>query len=438
VGSTLTLNDTAPTGDRFNLAGAEVTPGTGAPPPSGPSIVINTPTSGQTVSGTVSVTTTATANGGATVKSVQLLLDGQPLGAALTTPPFSYSWDSTKVTNGAHSIGANVTDSNGAVGTAVVVPITVTNAAPTFTVSITSPKEGHTVAGTIPITATATSTNPITKVQLYLDGLAFGSALTTAPYSATWDTTTAMNGFHTLTAVATDSSNATATSAPVSVNVSNLSVCFNTDVNVTATGKGPVTTASFHTGMTGELLLAFVGSDGPASGGQTATVSGAGLTWTLVKRANTAAGDSEVWQATATSILTGVTVTASQSKTGYRMFLNVLAIQGTAGVGTSVAGSAATGAPSVSLTTTQPQSLIFGVGNDWDRAVSRTVGPNQAIDSQYADTTSGDTYWTQNTTGQSGAAGSVVVLNDTAPTTDRWNMVAVEVLAGATSNYLTS
>jgi hypothetical protein len=136
--------------------------------------------------------------------------------------------------------------------------------------------------------------------------------------------------------------------------------------------------------------------------------------------------------------LTGVTVTASQSKTGYRMFLNVLAIQGTAGVGASVAGSASTGAPSVSLTTTQPQSLVFGVGNDWDQAVSRTVGPNQSIDSQFADTATGDTYWTQNTTGQSGAAGSVVVLNDTAPTTDRWNMVAVEVLAANASNYLAS
>ena len=421
------------------MAGVEVTPGNGAPPPPGPSIVINTPTSGQTVSGTVAITTTATASGGATIKSVQVLLDGQPLGPLLTSPPYSYSWDSTQVANGAHSIGANVIDSNGAAGTATAVPITVSNAPPSFTATITTPKEGHTVSGTIPVTATVhrarTRSRPCSCIS---NGLPFGSALTTAPYTLTWDTKTALNGFNTLTAVATDSTNAKVTSAPVSVNVSNISVCFNTDVNVTATGKSSATTSSFSTGMTGELLLAFVGSDGPSAGGQTASVTGAGLTWSLVKRANTQAGDAEVWQATAASVLSGVSVSASQSKTGYHMFLNVIAIQGTAGVGASVIGSAPTGEPSVSLTTTQPQSLVYGVGNDWDQAVSRTVGPNQVIDSQFADTSTGDTYWTQNTTGQSGAAGSVVTLNDTAPTTDRWNMVAVEVLAANTSNYVPS
>jgi hypothetical protein len=40
----------------------------------------------------------------------------------------------------------------------------------------------------------------------------------------------------------------------------------------------------------------------------------------------------------------------------------------------------------------------------------------------------GDTYWSQYTSIPTGAAGSVVTVNDTAPTSDRWNLVAVELL----------
>jgi len=29
------------------------------------------------------------------------------------------------------------------------------------------------------------------------------------------------------------------------------------------------------------------------------------------------------------------------------------------------------------MTTTKAASLVFGVGNDWDRAVGRTLGANQ-------------------------------------------------------------
>ena len=47
------------------------------------------------------------------------------------------------------------------------------------------------------------------------------------------------------------------------MNVCNIAVCFNIDVNVVAKGSGAQTTAPFNTGMAGELLLAFVGADGP-------------------------------------------------------------------------------------------------------------------------------------------------------------------------------
>ena len=63
------------------------------------------------------------------------------------------------------------------------------------------------------------------------------------------------------------------------------------DVHTSVHGMGAVTTPAFHTAAAGETLVAFVGSDGP--GGttkQTVTVSGADLTWTLVKREQHPAG----------------------------------------------------------------------------------------------------------------------------------------------------
>jgi hypothetical protein len=433
VGGTITINDTAPTGDRWNLAAVEVK---AAPATTGaPAVVITAPTSGQTVSGTIPVTAVPSAQGGATVKSVQLQVDNQPFGAALTVAPYTLPLDTTTLANGSHSVGAIVTDSNNAVSSATPVGFTISNAAPTFSVQITAPKEGHTVSGVVAITATVTSSNPVTSVQYMLNGLPLGVAQTTSPYTLSWDTKTANNGFNTLTAVATDSTNAQVTSPPATVNVSNIAVCFNIDVDVVAKGSGAQTTAPFTTAMGSELLLAFVGSDGPTTTKQKVTVTGGGLTWTLVSRENAAAGDAEIWQATAASTLSGATVTATPSTKGYHLYLNVVAIEGTGGIGATGAASANSGAPTVSLTTLQPQSIVFGVGNDWDNAIARTPGSNQLVLNQWIDSATGDTYWTQQATTQTGAAGSIITLNDTAPTTDRWNFTSVEVLAANTSNY---
>jgi len=47
---------------------------------------------------------------------------------------------------------------------------------------------------------------------------------------------------------------------------------------------------------------------------------------------------------------------------------------------------------------------------------------------QNVDTATGDTYWSQYTGQITGLAGETITMNDTAPTTDRWNMAAVELL----------
>jgi hypothetical protein len=194
-------------------------------------------------------------------------------------------------------------------------------------------------------------------------------------------------------------------------------------------GKGDLTTPTFTTAEAGEELLAFVGSDGPnGAGKQSTTISGAGLTWTLVKRANSRPGDAEIWAATALAPLTNVSVTSTPAVGGYEQSRTVIAMQMSDGVGASVSGGALKSAPSLSLKTTEEGSLVFAVGNDYDNAIARTLGPNQVILNQDIDTKTGDTYWSQYTGAVTGAAGETVTINDTAPTTDQWNMVAVEVL----------
>ncbi len=89
------------------------------------------------------------------------------------------------------------------------------------TVSITSPSSGATVSGTITVTANASDNVGVAGVQFKLDGANLGAEDTTAPYSIPWDTTTASNGSHTLTAIARDTSGNQATSNPVTVTVSN-------------------------------------------------------------------------------------------------------------------------------------------------------------------------------------------------------------------------
>ena len=136
-----------------------------------------------------------------------------------------------------------------------------------------------------------------------------------------------------------------------------------------------------------------------------------------------------MWAAPAPSVLSGVTVTASQASGGYDEALTVVAFSGSSGVGASVGGSAGTGAPSVSLTTTGAGSLVAGAGFDWDHATARTFGSGQAALDQWVDSATGDTLWSQITSAAVAASGSPVTVNDTAPTADRWNLAAVEILA---------
>ena len=86
--------------------------------------------------------------------------------------------------------------------------------------SITSPASG-TISGSVDLTAAVTGDGEVAGVQFQVDGANFGAEDTGTPYSTTWDTTTASNGPHTLSASARDVSGKMVTSVPVNVTVTN-------------------------------------------------------------------------------------------------------------------------------------------------------------------------------------------------------------------------
>lgn len=88
------------------------------------------------------------------------------------------------------------------------------------TATITSPAASATVTGTVNVTAEADDDVGVTVVRFFAGGTAIGND-TTAPYSVSWDTTTAANGAVALTAEAEDAAGNVGTSDEVPVNVSN-------------------------------------------------------------------------------------------------------------------------------------------------------------------------------------------------------------------------
>ncbi|MFX0062256.1 MAG: Ig-like domain-containing protein [Candidatus Hermodarchaeota archaeon] len=98
---------------------------TGPPPPdtTPPTVSITNPADGATVGGTISVTASASDNVG--VDKVEFYIDGS-LQATDTSPPYSYSWDTTSYSDGSHTIMAKAYDTSGNTNTDTIT-VTVDN-----------------------------------------------------------------------------------------------------------------------------------------------------------------------------------------------------------------------------------------------------------------------------------------------------------------------
>jgi hypothetical protein len=332
-------------------------------------------------------------------------------------------------------------DAAGNAATSAAVPVTVNNVVDSTppAVAITAPANGATVSGTsVTVSATATDNVAVVGVQFKVDGSNLGAEDTVSGYTALWNTVGLSNGTHVLTATARDAANNVTTSAPVSVTVSN-TVSTPPVIDAVVSADQPaqtntVATAAFSTTAGNELLLAFVAVDYGSGANTTVTgITGAGLTWQLVRRTNAQSGGSEIWRAFAPTPLSGVTVRATLSQAVASAitvvsFSNVdtSGTNGSGAIGATAGASAASGAPTATLVTTRNNSWVFGIGNDFDNAIARTLAAGQTMVHQYL-TPFGDTYWVQRTTSAVPLTGTSVTIKSTAPTGDRYNLAICEI-----------
>ncbi|HVT08251.1 MAG TPA: fibronectin type III domain-containing protein, partial [Polyangia bacterium] len=132
-----------------------------------PAVAVTSPAAAATVSGTVPVTVTATDTSG--VVGVELLVDGLPMGAPVTTAPYSLSFNSALFANGTHTVQAYAWDRYLNIGYSVAVSVTFSNASPG------NPAQNGLWTGLLPspIVSTASALLPGGKILVW-EGQSFG------------------------------------------------------------------------------------------------------------------------------------------------------------------------------------------------------------------------------------------------------------------------
>jgi hypothetical protein len=170
----------------------------------------------------------------------------------------------------------------------------------------------------------------------------------------------------------------------------------------------------------------------------TASVSGAGLTWT--RAANGASSGSlsisMIYLAYSTAALSSVTVT--ESHTGaHDTALSVQCFQGAQkGYGGSTATGGATTAATISLTSTQAGSFLLSCGNSGGQvSPPPTYAAGQTVDTSWVGGSNGGEFWLTRYSTQ--PAAGTYSLGITAPNAAQyWSGAAVEVCAGGCANSI--
>jgi hypothetical protein len=244
-----------------------------------------------------------------------------------TTLPYTCTFDSTTLADGAWDLRAVATDSAGNTASSVVAGRTVDNSAPT--VALTAP--GSPLRGAVTLSATAVSPTGVQSIAFQVAPRGASTWTTictdaTAPYSCAFDTTTVADGLYDLRAVMTPTTGSVVTSTVAARRVDN-SAPRGADVQATnkaggQAGKlepGDLLTLSWSEDVKPSTLVP--GWDGSGSAAVTVAVHGAGAGDTL-DFAGTApglgtialhgnyvnAGKTVTFQATA-SLAAGTTVT---------------------------------------------------------------------------------------------------------------------------------
>jgi hypothetical protein len=180
-----------------------------------PVAALTSPAQGMLLRGTILLETTISDTH--PITRVEFYNDGSMIGWTATVPHV-LSWSTTGVTSGAHTLSVKAFDSLGNVSTSAGVAVTIDNTAPTTAIS--APASNAVVGGTVQISATASDSVGVAKVELYADGALLGTD-TSAPYAVSWDSTSGADGSHSLTAKAYDTAGNVRTSTAVVVKTDN-------------------------------------------------------------------------------------------------------------------------------------------------------------------------------------------------------------------------
>jgi chitodextrinase len=189
----------------------------GGPPDTTPPSVPTNLTAAGVSSSQINLTWTASTDD-RSVAGYHVFRNGQPLG---TSALANFS-DTGLAAQTAYTYNVAAVDSSGnlsAQSTSAVGTTLAAAAAPT--VSLSAPTANAVVSGTSVTVSADTTGSPIAGVQFLLDGSSLGVEDTTAPYSMAWNTTTASNGSHSLSARVRNAAGDSGTAASVPVVVDN-------------------------------------------------------------------------------------------------------------------------------------------------------------------------------------------------------------------------
>ena len=173
------------------------------------------------------------------IAKVEFFKSGVKIGEDLSAP---FEFNAVGTSLGTHTFTAKATDNDGAIVESATVSVMVTNVPPT--VNLTTPSANNAVfiqGENVGLKANATDADgSISKVEFFKNGVKIGEDLS-APFEFNWQNATI--GTHTITAIATDSDNATATSTALNVTI-----------NAYTAGANAVATWNFNDGKQGWTL----------------------------------------------------------------------------------------------------------------------------------------------------------------------------------------
>lgn len=217
-----------------------------------------------------------------------------------------------------------------------------------------------------------------------------------------------------------------------------LAIDVNVSTGLAGASKTNFDSQTFTTASGNQVLLLLIGTS--SSGNSVSSITTSGLNWTFVAQSSISAhGDSEIWRASTTAVLSGVKATVTMASNIGSQQITVLSFTGADLTGTNGAGAMgaiqrqnnATGVshqPTCTLTTTRDGSFVAGAMTDWDTQIQFIATAGNTIDGIRLSSTS-DTELTMRKTATVSGLTSTTLNFTNGATTAETEFVCVEILA---------